>query len=47
MAFELRYASDPSRPCNQVEDYPADEGYESPDEYPIALHEELAERFGA
>jgi hypothetical protein len=42
--FELRYPRDTLRPCNFVKDYPEDEGYESPDEYPIALHEQLFDR---
>ena len=44
VAFEIRYSRDPSRPCNPVDDYPADGAYESPDEYPIAYHEELRQR---
>jgi hypothetical protein len=42
--FELRYPCDNLRPCNSIKDYPEDEGYESPDEYPIALHEQLFDR---
>jgi hypothetical protein len=45
VTFELRYPRDTLRPCNSIEDYPEDDGYESPDEYPIALHEDLLERF--
>lgn len=44
VAFEIRYSRDPSRPCNPVDEYPADDEYESPDEYPIAYHEELSQR---
>jgi hypothetical protein len=44
VTFELRYPHDTLRPCNSIEDYPEDDGYESPDEYPLALHERLVER---
>ena len=46
IAFEMRYRRDPSRPCNPVEDYPdeLDPGYESPDELPLALAEDIDQR---
>lgn len=46
IAFEMRFPRDASRPCNPIEDYPAesDPGYVSPDELPLALHQELNER---
>jgi hypothetical protein len=42
----MRFPRDASRPCNPIEDYPAesDPGYVSPDELPLALHQELNER---
>jgi hypothetical protein len=45
VTFELRYPRDTLRPCNSIEDYPEDDGYESPDEYPVAQHAGLVERF--
>ena len=39
--FELRYPRSETRPCSPVSDYSDDDGYESPDEYPIAEHSEL------
>jgi hypothetical protein len=42
--FELRFLRGALRPCNSIKDYPEDEGYKSPDEYPIALHEQLFDR---
>lgn len=44
LTFELRYARDSLRPCDSVDQYPADADYESPDEYPIALYEQLQQR---
>ena len=46
IAFEIRFPRDPSRPCNPIADYPveSDPGYESPDEFPLALHQDLSER---
>jgi hypothetical protein len=38
--FELRYPRDASRPCNSLEDYAATNGYQSPDELPLALDDE-------
>jgi hypothetical protein len=41
--FELRYPRDALWPCNSVEDYSDVDGYEPPDEYPLALHQDLAD----
>jgi hypothetical protein len=42
--FELRFPRDPARPCNSVAEYPTEDGYASPDEYPIASYEDLHSR---
>jgi hypothetical protein len=42
-SFEIRYPRDSRRPCDGLEAYSDDEG-ESPDEYPLALHEDLMNR---